>query len=70
MFLDEIKAISIKAGEKFTLSGDIGNFKKGDEVTVDSIEPNGDDIQLHLSNDQGIKDTFYLDKDDDFEELS
>jgi hypothetical protein len=69
MKLSEIKAISIKVSDVFTLSGEIGNFKKGDKVTVDQIRPIGNDIKLHLSNDKGVTDTFYIDRDDDFEEL-
>ena len=67
--LNEIKALSIRTGDTFTLVGDIGYFKKGDEVTVDQVRPVGEDVELHLSNQNGLTDTFYLDKNDEFEEL-
>ena len=67
--LDEIKATAIRTGNTFTLSGDIGKFKKGEKVTVTKVRPNGDDIELHLSNKSGITDILYLDKNDDFIEL-
>lgn len=69
-YLNEVKAISIKVGNIFTLSGDIGKFHKGEKVTVDNIKPSGNDIELSLSNETGVKDVFYMDKNDNFEELS
>jgi hypothetical protein len=70
MLINEVKAISLKIGQTFTLSGEIGNFKKGETVTVDDVRPFGNDVELHLSNDNGVTDTFYLDRNDDFEELN
>jgi len=70
MLINEVKAISIRKGETFKISSDIGKFKAGEQVTVDDIRPYGNDIELHLSNDEGTTDTFYLDKNDDFGELS
>lgn len=67
--LNEIKAISIRTGDTFALNGDIGQFKKGDKVTIDQVRPVGADVELHISNQNGLTDTFYLDKNDDFEEL-
>jgi len=67
--LKEVKATSIKVGNTFTLSGDIGKFKKGEKVTVTKTKPNGDDIELYLKNKSGVIDVFYLDKNDNFEEL-
>jgi hypothetical protein len=67
--LNEIKALSIRTGETFTLVDDIGYFKRGDEVTVDQIRYVGEDVELHLSNQNCLTDMFYLDKNDEFEEL-
>jgi hypothetical protein len=68
-YLNEVKATSIKQGNTFTLSADIGKFVKGDKVTVDEVKASGDDIELHLSNEAGDKDVFYLDKNDEIEGL-
>jgi hypothetical protein len=68
--LDEIKAINIKIGDTFTVSNSIGKFNEGDKVTVDDVRSFGNDIELHLSNEEGDKDTFYLDRDDDFGDLA
>jgi hypothetical protein len=65
MLINEVKAISIKQGNTFTLSDAIGKFKKGEQVTVDKIRSYGNDIELHLSNDKGVTDTFYLDKNEE-----
>jgi len=67
--LSEIKAEQISIGDMFTLSGDIGKFKKGTKVRVASVEPSGNDIKLTLTNGAN-KDTFYLDRGDDFEALN
>ena len=68
-YLNEVRATSITQGKTFKLSGDIGKFVAGETVTVDSVNTFGNDIELELSNDEGITDTFYLDRNDDFEEL-
>lgn len=68
--LNEIKAINIKIGDTFTISNSIGKFNEGDKVTVDDVRSFGDDIELHLSDEDGNKDTFYLDKNDEFEDLA
>lgn len=68
-YLNEIKASSIKRGDTYTLSGDIGKFSKGDKVTVNDIKSRGNEIELFMSNSNGIKDTFYLDPSDNFDEL-
>jgi hypothetical protein len=67
--LNEIKATVIRTGDTFTLTGDIGQFKAGETVNIDQVRPTGEDIEIHLSNDNGLTDVFYLDKNDDFEEL-
>lgn len=69
-YLNEVKAVSIQPGTSFTLNGEIGKFKTGEIVTVDKVKLSGSDIELHLSNEYGETDVFYLDKDDDFEELT
>jgi hypothetical protein len=68
-YLNEVKATSLTVGETFIVSGDIGKFKEGEKVSVDDIRPFGNDVELHLSNSEGVKDTFYLDRNDDFEQL-
>lgn len=67
--LNEIKAIRIKIGDVYTLSSDLGNFKAGDKITVSNKKPFGDDWQITMINDKGIKDIFTIDKDDEFESL-
>lgn len=44
MLINEVKAISIKTGETFKLSGAIGKFAQGETVTVDDVRDNGNDI--------------------------
>lgn len=68
-FLNEVKAIQISVNDEYTLAGDIGKFKKGEVVTVVSLKPYGNDLELTLSNGK-TKDTFYLDRNDDFEALT
>lgn len=68
-YLNEVKATSIKVGKTFTLSNDIGKFVKGDQITVKDIKKSGEDVELHMSNQHGDEDVFYIDKNDDFEEL-
>jgi hypothetical protein len=67
--LDEIKVGQIDVGDVFTLTSDIGLFKRGEKVQVKDKGVYGNDVKLILSNDQGITDEFLLDIDDDFEEL-
>lgn len=67
--LKEIQNTKISKGNSYTLSSDIGNFKKGDKIKVDKTIPSGEDIQLYLSNNQGVTDVLYIDKNDNFEEL-
>jgi hypothetical protein len=68
-YLKEISVVPIKEGDNYILSGDIGEFKKGEKVKVINIESEENDILLTLINEYGIKDIFYLDKNDDFESL-
>jgi hypothetical protein len=69
-YLNEVKATQIGVGNQFTLSGDIGKFVKGDKVEITKVTPFGDDIEIELTDDNGNSDVFYLDKNDDFEELA
>jgi hypothetical protein len=68
-YLKEIQEVQIKVGDDFALRGDIGIFKKGEMVTVTDKKAYGSDVELTLSNGNGKEDKFYLDKNDDFEEL-
>lgn len=68
-YLKEIKEVQIKVGDSFALRGDIGIFKKGETVEVTNKRLYGNDVELTLSNGKGKEDKFYLDKNDDFEEL-
>ncbi len=68
-FLNEVKETQIRVGDSFVVAGDIGIFTKGQKVTVIDKRPSGNDIVLTLENEQGEEDTFYLDKNDDFNEL-
>ena len=68
-YLKEVKEVQIKIGDDFVLRGNIGIFKKGEMVTVINKKLVGNDVELTLSNGNGKEDTFYLDKNDDFEEL-
>jgi hypothetical protein len=68
-YLKEVQEVQIKIGNDYVIRGDIGVFKKGDLVTVIDKKLVGNDVELTLSNGKGKKDTFYLDKNDDFEEL-
>jgi hypothetical protein len=63
-YLDEAKVSTISRGDKFTLSSDLGKFKKGEEIEIIDKKPDGDDIKLTLFNGK-VKDIFYLDKNDD-----
>lgn len=68
-YLNEVKATQIGVGSQFTLSGDIGRFSKGTKVEVTKVTQSGNDIELELSDNEGNSDIFYLDRNDDFEEL-
>jgi hypothetical protein len=68
--LTEIKKTEISVGDTYTLSADLGKFKKGEKIKVTKKTPSAEDIQLYLTNDKGVTDIFYLDKNDTFEELT
>jgi hypothetical protein len=66
--IDEVREKDISVGDTFTLSADLGKFKKGTKVRVSSKSPSGGDIKLILSSGT-TEDTFFLDKNDDFQDL-
>jgi predicted PolB exonuclease-like 3'-5' exonuclease len=65
MLINEVKAISIRVGDTFTLSGDLGKFKKGEEINIDNVQQSAMDFIVTVSNKTGDTDTFYLDRDDE-----
>lgn len=65
--IEEIKVNTLRVGQEYTISDDIGKFSKGDKVTILSITPYGDDLKIILNNEKGIKDFFILDKNDDID---
>jgi len=62
--IELLNEIKLSKGETFKLSSSLGNFKKGDEVTIDDIQTTKHDIELHLTNSKGVKDVFYMDKNE------
>ena len=67
--LNEVIGGQINVGDTFTLTGDIGIFKKSEKVEVKDKKNMGNEVKIILSNDLGKTDDFILDIDDDFEEL-
>ena len=65
MLINELKAMYLNVGDVFTMSADLGNFTEGEQVTVENIEPSGEDVVVTLLNDKGVTDTFYFDKDEE-----
>lgn len=61
--IKEEKVSNFKVGQEFTMTDDLGKFKKGESVTVIKILPFGNDIELHLKGKEA-KDVFYLDRND------
>ena len=59
--IQTLNEIKLSKGETFKLISNIGNFKKGDKVTIDDIKTTKTDIELHMSNSKGVKDIFYMD---------
>lgn len=62
--LQEIKAVSLKPKKQYTLVEGLGNFKKGDRVTINEVKHLDNDVEVHFINESGIQDTFYFDKND------
>jgi hypothetical protein len=65
MLINELKAMYLNVGDVFTMSADLGNFTEGEQVTVENIEPSGEDVVVTLTNNEGATDTFYFDKDEE-----
>jgi hypothetical protein len=51
-------------GETFDIAENIGKFTKGEKVTVSEIKVRKNDVALIIENKNGIKDTFFIDKND------
>jgi hypothetical protein len=62
---EAVSAAHIKDGDTFTVAGGMGNFVKGDKVTVTKIEAYGNDIRIYMTSDSGVKDFIIVDKNDD-----
>jgi hypothetical protein len=63
--INEVKAGSLFKGSKFTIMEQLGNFPGNTEVIVDRIIQQGDDIKVDLIDNNGVKDTFIFDKNDE-----
>jgi hypothetical protein len=61
----EIKASSLKVGVKYILGTPMGKLNEKDIVEVKSITVYGNDIQINLENQNGVKDFIILDRSDD-----
>lgn len=62
---EAVSAAHIKDGDTFTVASGMGNFSKGDKVTVTKIEAYGNDIRIYMISDSGVKDFIIVDKNDD-----
>ena len=62
---EAVSAAHIKDGDTFTVASGMGNFVKGDKVTVTKIEAYGNDIRIYMVSDSGVKDFIIVDKNDD-----
>jgi hypothetical protein len=61
----EIKASSLKVGVKYVLGTPMGKLNEKDIVEVKSITVYGNNIQINLENQNGVKDFIILDRSDD-----
>ena len=61
----EIKASSLKVGIKYVLGTPMEKLNEKDIVEVKSITVYGNDIQINLENQNGVKDFIILDRSDD-----
>jgi len=64
---ESTKVSSLKQGNTFILTTDLGEFKEGQTVTVVSNKPWGNDFKLVLKNDSGVEDEFQFDRNDTVE---
>jgi len=69
-YLNELKTTQVGIGDSFILSGDIGEFRKGETVKVMNVESIGNDVEIKFINNKGVIDIFYLDENDTFETLN
>lgn len=53
-----------EVGASFNMRGDLGKFQQGEKVTIESMEPEGEDIKMVLKNEKGVTDDFFIDKND------
>jgi hypothetical protein len=67
MLLKESDIATVKVGMKYTLSSDLGDLNRGDNVTITKITPLENDVEVFLVNEDGVSDVFYLDKEDNYE---
>lgn len=63
--LTEVKVNSLEKSIEYTVMEDIGNFKAGDTITLHSMVPFGAETKVTFINNEGIKDFFILDYNDD-----
>lgn len=62
--LFEVDMSNLQPGQEFTLSDDLGNFKRGERVVVESIKEEDEDVKVTFINETGVKDNFYFDPSD------
>jgi len=67
--MDEVKGDQIRQNDVFTLSADLGNFKKGDQIKVSSVRDDEGGGLIISCVSKNAKDNFYIDKNDEFEGL-
>lgn len=65
--LSEVQANLLKQGKRYTIAEDIGVFKKGESVLVDSVRQYGSEIRVGLVGDKGKKDFFIIDINDNLD---
>jgi len=63
--IQEIQGNQLKEGKIYTITEDLGVFKKGEKVIVESIRRYGGEIRIELKGNKGKKDYFILDINDD-----
>jgi len=65
--LNEIQASLLRQGKKYTITDDIGVFKKGEEVVVNNVKVYGGEMRIELIGDKGKKDFFIIDLNDNLD---
>lgn len=66
-FLNEAK---LSKGETYKLNSSLGLFSKDDEITIYNIKKTKNNIELYMKNQDGVKDVFYMDKSESFDDLN